>query len=730
MPASAIPRSSSARASSSRSGSRSASPSGSARRARICARSRAGSAGPIRPRRFGQGGTGMRAGRTSRRGCWRTGPPRAGPPARGARASRASSRAAATSTGRSAPAATAAPSWSAAARCSRIDRDPTRDRGRRGARRAKSGGRLTLVEGRFSDLDAHAARCRLRAGRRRRARCRRLLHAARRGGARLLLPPRRSARHAHGRRRRRRRDAGEPRPARRSLPPSSASMARSGRPAASPAPSSGRARRRRSCAPASWRRSSRAPPARAGASRIHPATRTFQALRIFINRELEELARALGAAEAVLREGGRLVVVAFHSLEDRIVKRFLQERSRAARGSRHPPLARSEPPTFKLLARGAVEPGEAEIAANPRARSARLRAAIRTAAPRARARFHAIGVPQLRGVTGPEAYAMIRWLQVVSVIAAAGAAVFVFQVKYRAEAVAEHAAQLQRELDQENETMSLLEAEWSLLIQPARVQELVDRHAELLKLQPLDPVQITKIENLPMRPTGPAPDDEAALSAILEDSRRDDPTEAAAMTRDRSRLDLASPARQSRAAPKPRSGAARPLARDARDGSASALLYGVLAAAARRCSAYPAHGDEDDGATLHPRRLAGAARHRRPQRRDARDRHPDGLALRRAALRDRPGRGDGAARLGASRSRPRPAAAACSRPMRSSPTSSARSRRASSRRSTSSAFPASAFASRTGASIRAARRRRMCSAPSTSTTRASPASRSTSTRRS
>jgi hypothetical protein len=111
---------------------------------------------------------------------------------------------------------------------------------------------------------------------------------------------------------------------------------------------------------------------------------------------------------------------------------------------------------------------------------------------------------------------MIRWLQVVSVLAATGAAVFVFQVKYRAEAIAEHNAKLQRELDQERETKSLLAAEWSLLIQPARVQDVVDRHVELLKLQPLDPLQITKIENLPMRPTGPAPDDAAALSAILE----------------------------------------------------------------------------------------------------------------------------------------------------------------------------------------------------------------------
>jgi hypothetical protein len=111
---------------------------------------------------------------------------------------------------------------------------------------------------------------------------------------------------------------------------------------------------------------------------------------------------------------------------------------------------------------------------------------------------------------------MIRWLQVVSVVAASGAAVFVFQVKYRAEAVADRAADLQRQIQREQETLSLLEAEWSLLIQPARVQELVERHADLLKLQPLDPAQITRIENLPMRPAGPAADDKAALSAILE----------------------------------------------------------------------------------------------------------------------------------------------------------------------------------------------------------------------
>jgi hypothetical protein len=111
---------------------------------------------------------------------------------------------------------------------------------------------------------------------------------------------------------------------------------------------------------------------------------------------------------------------------------------------------------------------------------------------------------------------MIRWVQLLSVIAAVGTAIFVFQVKYRAEAIAEHAQQLQRDLDQENETLSLLSAEWSLLNQPSRVQALVARHNDVLKLQPLDPKQIARVEDLPMRPAGPAPDDAAALSAILE----------------------------------------------------------------------------------------------------------------------------------------------------------------------------------------------------------------------
>ena len=114
---------------------------------------------------------------------------------------------------------------------------------------------------------------------------------------------------------------------------------------------------------------------------IHPATRTFQALRIFVNEELDELATGLAAAEHVLRAGGRLVVASFHSLEDRIVKSFLASRGRRAGPSRHVPEAAQPPATFRSLTKRPIVPDEIEVSANPRARSAKLRAAERTDAP-------------------------------------------------------------------------------------------------------------------------------------------------------------------------------------------------------------------------------------------------------------------------------------------------------------------------------------------------------------
>jgi len=130
----------------------------------------------------------------------------------------------------------------------------------------------------------------------------------------------------------------------------------------------------------------------------HPATRTFQALRLYLNDELDELARGLSAAERLLKAGGRLVVVTFHSLEDRIAKRFFASRSTPApRGSRHLPETSDAAfaPSFRLLNRHPIEPNQSEIRRNPRARSARLRAAERTAAPAHGPDLAALGVPQI-----------------------------------------------------------------------------------------------------------------------------------------------------------------------------------------------------------------------------------------------------------------------------------------------------------------------------------------------
>ena len=122
-------------------------------------------------------------------------------------------------------------------------------------------------------------------------------------------------------------------------------------------------------------------------AKVHPATKTFQALRIAVNEELSELEGGLDAAETILKTGGRLAVVTFHSLEDRIAKAFFAARAgRLPGGSRHaPPVVGGPAPTFELPFKGHVEPSEAETAANPRARSAKLRAGVRTAAPAWRA---------------------------------------------------------------------------------------------------------------------------------------------------------------------------------------------------------------------------------------------------------------------------------------------------------------------------------------------------------
>ncbi|WP_316860123.1 16S rRNA (cytosine(1402)-N(4))-methyltransferase RsmH [uncultured Cohaesibacter sp.] len=130
--------------------------------------------------------------------------------------------------------------------------------------------------------------------------------------------------------------------------------------------------------------------------KIHPATRVFQALRIFVNGELDELVDGLVASELCLGTGGKLVVVTFHSLEDRIVKRFFQERSKThSGGSRYLPEQDLAAPSFEMLVKGGVGPEEEELARNPRSRSAKLRAGLRTDAAPHMLDARGLGLPNM-----------------------------------------------------------------------------------------------------------------------------------------------------------------------------------------------------------------------------------------------------------------------------------------------------------------------------------------------
>jgi 16S rRNA (cytosine1402-N4)-methyltransferase len=135
---------------------------------------------------------------------------------------------------------------------------------------------------------------------------------------------------------------------------------------------------------------------RAKPGQAHPATRSFQAIRIAVNAEFSELEEGLAAAEAVLKPGGRLAVVTFHSLEDRIVKRFFQLRSgHEAQANRYAPAKVEDIARFELITRRVVTADAGELARNPRSRSAKLRVGRRTDAPAGRAPSDALGVPHL-----------------------------------------------------------------------------------------------------------------------------------------------------------------------------------------------------------------------------------------------------------------------------------------------------------------------------------------------
>lgn len=129
----------------------------------------------------------------------------------------------------------------------------------------------------------------------------------------------------------------------------------------------------------------------------HPATRSFQALRIAVNEEYTELFEGLMAAERALRPGGQLAVVTFHSIEDRMVKRFLTARAgQSGRANRYAPETEQAAPQFAVKSRKAIGPDDQELAENPRSRSAKLRVAVRTDAPAGSIEARAIGMPQLK----------------------------------------------------------------------------------------------------------------------------------------------------------------------------------------------------------------------------------------------------------------------------------------------------------------------------------------------
>ncbi|WP_019222412.1 16S rRNA (cytosine(1402)-N(4))-methyltransferase RsmH [Bartonella rattaustraliani] len=134
--------------------------------------------------------------------------------------------------------------------------------------------------------------------------------------------------------------------------------------------------------------------------RIHPATRVFQALRIYVNDEIGELARGLFAAERVLKAGGRLGVVSFHSLEDRMVKRFFSARSGQRMRSRYLPEIEMSPATFFLLSKGGITASEEELQHNPRSRSARLRIGVRTKADSLAADMELFGLAEIARFEG------------------------------------------------------------------------------------------------------------------------------------------------------------------------------------------------------------------------------------------------------------------------------------------------------------------------------------------
>ena len=233
---------------------------------------------------------------------------------------------------------------------------------------------------------------------------------------------------------------------------------------------------------------------------IHPATRVFQGLRIAVNDELGELVRALHAAERILNPGGRLVVVTFHSLEDRIVKQFFAARTGRAPAARVICRRTSRPSRPSRRSRaGRSWPSDLEISRNPRARSAKLRAGARTRAPAQEPleRHHHAGRTAADGGETGRA-PMKRLLHFIAITALIASAGYAYSIKYETLFYVEQVAKLKSKVQRERDAIAVLQAEWQYLDRPDRLQAAADEH---LDLQPMKIQQLARLSDLPNRPS-------------------------------------------------------------------------------------------------------------------------------------------------------------------------------------------------------------------------------------